>query len=134
MLITKKLTQALYVGASPLTLANLPANVKAAIKLIRQVNAGGTGYASFNPAAGVNSLTTAPAPTGSLVGQYIIETISASPNVSLPDFEPVAGVTGRLIATFPAGQTAITVPMPLVFADEAGTYALDSANTTVAPA
>ena len=82
-LLTKKITQVLYVGTSSLALATLPTAGKSALKFIRQVNPAGTGYGSFNPLSGVNALTTAPGATASLLGQYIVETLSATPNVDL---------------------------------------------------
>jgi hypothetical protein len=127
-ILSKKLTQVLYLGVTDLPLANLPAGVKSAIKSIRQVNSAGTGYVSHNPASGVNALTTAVAPTAALVSQYIVETISGTPNVDLgADFGVVVARPVRLVATFDQGLTARPLPLKVLSAAEAGTYVLDAA-------
>jgi hypothetical protein len=82
--ITKRLTPLLYLGEAPLVLSSLPANVKSAIKLIRQLNGAGTGYVSFNPASGVNSLTQLI--SGGAQGHVVIEASSATPNFLLDGF------------------------------------------------
>ena len=135
LIISKKLTQVLYVGAAPLTLSALPSGVRAAIKLIRQVNSGGTGYVSFNPASGVNSLTTAPAKTDTSVAQFIIETISSTPSVNLgPDWAlGIAASASRLLLTVVANQTAQNNTFTVASGDE-GSYLIESTTGLASPA
>jgi hypothetical protein len=83
--INKKLTQLLYLGGSPLLLASLPTEIKQQIRLIRQINGAGTGYVSFNPVSGVNSLTQVS--TGGPQGHVTVEAMSNNPNFTLDSFE-----------------------------------------------
>lgn len=123
--LIKKFSLVQYIGSTPLTLANLPSGVKSAIRRITQPNAGGTAYASFNPASGVNALTTAAAPTATAVQVFIIETVSASPSVNLgPDW---SFAPNKLLLTLGINQTAATNTITLG-AEDAGSYVIESST------
>lgn len=125
--LTKKFSLVFYIGTSPLTLSNLSSGVKTAIKRITQPNAGGTAYASFNPASGVNSLTTAAAATSSLVQQFIVETVSASPSVDLGASWAFAPPNvAKLVFTIPANGTNYYTDAVTILSADAGTYTIES--------
>jgi hypothetical protein len=105
--ITKKLTQLLYLGANPLLLTSLPTEIKQQIRLIRQVNGAGTGYVSFNPGSGVNSLT-------QVVGRspqahVIVEALSSDPDFVLNDFSAIASGIATEDTILLAGPDGVVV-------------------------
>lgn len=126
--ITKLLTDLVWYGPST-ALSSVP--WRTSVRLVRAINPAGTGANSYDPATTLNSLSTI------ANGQIIrVEALAASyqgQGFALDNGIPATS-TGtnavRLVATFEAGKTSL-VSMPVLFADEPGTYALDPNNPAV---
>lgn len=105
---------------SALILAGSP--LASNVTLIRRINAGGTGYISFNPNSNFNSLTQA-SPGDDLIIEAKASAISGAGFSVDNGTEPV-----NLVPLFPAGQTALPVPIKITPA-MAGTYALPATGS-----
>lgn len=126
--ITKRLTQLVWYGPTA-AINTLPWRLSTA--LIRAINAGGTGFVSYNPALSLNSLSNIT--TGQIIEVDALPAAFADPGFAIDNGTPPnsAGAGSvQLVATFPAGKTS-AVPMPVLFAAEPGTYDLDAANPVV---
>ena len=128
MQITKLLTDLVWYGPTT-TLSNVA--WRTSIKGVRAINPAGTGFISYDPAQTLNSLTSIA--TGQIIQvSALAAAIQGGGFVLDNGVPPTSTGTGavRLVATFPANQTS-AVPLPVLFADEPGTYALDGGNPAV---